>query len=249
MYISSRILALKKPLPIQITIPKPCSEDWDKMAPNELGRFCAHCQRTVIDFTGWSDTALYQFIVQNRGTKTCGQFLITQLNRNICLPPQPHSKLYRIFIGLGLTLLLTQVPIQKTFAKAPFAIENTWLINDEDSGNDSIIIKGKVTNGKEIVPDASIYVYHNDTTFITGASTDRFGSYEIKIKNSGKYHLVAEGFDMKGELNIDINTHKVYTVDIKIQELPYVRSKSLEQSFRGDMAEIPITHDKVPSIK
>lgn len=34
-----------------LKIEKPCHEDWEKMTPNEKGRFCDACKKTVIDLT------------------------------------------------------------------------------------------------------------------------------------------------------------------------------------------------------
>ena len=100
---------MKKPSAIQPSIPHPCTQKWDKMTPNDTGRFCAHCQKTVIDFTTWSDTALYDFFAKNTG-RVCGRMYDTQFNRNIAIPYQPHSRLYRLTITMGLTLLVAQTP-------------------------------------------------------------------------------------------------------------------------------------------
>lgn len=100
---------MKKPLPIQLIIPHPCTQNRDDMTPNETGRYCAHCSKTVIDFTTWSDAALYNFFAKNTGS-VCGTMYETQLNRNITIPYQPHSRLYRMTVALGLTLLFTQTP-------------------------------------------------------------------------------------------------------------------------------------------
>ncbi len=35
---------------IEISVPKPCHEDWSKMTPREKGKFCSACKKTVVDF-------------------------------------------------------------------------------------------------------------------------------------------------------------------------------------------------------
>ncbi len=35
--------------PIYFTIPKPCSEDWNKMTATEQGAFCRVCSKEVLD--------------------------------------------------------------------------------------------------------------------------------------------------------------------------------------------------------
>ncbi len=39
---------------LKLSIPKPCHEDWAAMTPNEQGRHCAVCAKTVTDFTQMS---------------------------------------------------------------------------------------------------------------------------------------------------------------------------------------------------
>ena len=36
---------------MKITIPTPCHENWNEMTPNEMGRHCTVCSKTVKDFT------------------------------------------------------------------------------------------------------------------------------------------------------------------------------------------------------
>jgi len=36
-------------------IPTPCHEDWNKMTPNQQGKFCASCCKQVVDFSLMSD--------------------------------------------------------------------------------------------------------------------------------------------------------------------------------------------------
>lgn len=72
---------------ISISIPKPCYENWDAMTPEEPGKFCGSCQKTVIDFSEMSDRALVEFFKKPGGTM-CGRFMPDQLDRAIGLPPK-----------------------------------------------------------------------------------------------------------------------------------------------------------------
>ena len=79
------------------------------MTSNAGGRFCDQCSKTVIDFTTWSDSALYNFFAK-KPQHVCGRFVNTQLHRPIHIPHQPHSRLDLMTIAMGLTLLFTQTP-------------------------------------------------------------------------------------------------------------------------------------------
>lgn len=65
---------------LNITIPKPCSADWDKMSPCEQGRHCDSCDKTVVDFTRMSSDQMDEFIIQNFDAKICGHFYQKQLD-------------------------------------------------------------------------------------------------------------------------------------------------------------------------
>ena len=36
---------------LTLSIPTPCTEDWNNMTPDKNGKFCAACQKTVVDFS------------------------------------------------------------------------------------------------------------------------------------------------------------------------------------------------------
>jgi len=59
--------------PIQIQIPTPCREDWDAMETVEKGRFCSSCQKTVVDFSRFSNSELLHYFNENQGQKVCGR--------------------------------------------------------------------------------------------------------------------------------------------------------------------------------
>lgn len=43
---------------LHLKIAEPCTENWETMQPEDRGRFCAACQKTVVDLTGLSDKEL-----------------------------------------------------------------------------------------------------------------------------------------------------------------------------------------------
>ena len=68
-------------MPTIITIPTPCHEDWNAMTPNNKGRHCDSCAKTVVDFT----TSQPQEILMHFKThkNVCGRFTTEQLNEPI----------------------------------------------------------------------------------------------------------------------------------------------------------------------
>lgn len=56
------------------------------MTPTEKGRFCAQCQKQVVDFTSMSDRQLAEFFKKPSSGSSCGRFLQEQLDRAVEIP-------------------------------------------------------------------------------------------------------------------------------------------------------------------
>jgi len=58
----------------KITIKEPCSVDWNKMQPDERGKFCAVCSTVVVDFSGMALEDITSFLQKNNKEKICGRY-------------------------------------------------------------------------------------------------------------------------------------------------------------------------------
>ena len=57
-----------------ISLPHPCSEDWEGMTPAQKGRHCAACNKTVVDFSLMNDGEIIDLIKWSKGNLPCGHF-------------------------------------------------------------------------------------------------------------------------------------------------------------------------------
>jgi hypothetical protein len=64
---------------MDISIKKPCHENWNNMTPNEQGAFCGKCVKTVIDFSTRSIEEIKEFFAVKQEERICGRFEKTQL--------------------------------------------------------------------------------------------------------------------------------------------------------------------------
>lgn len=62
-----------------ISIPKPCHENWETMLPEEQGRHCLSCCKTVIDFSTWDNESIMVYLQQRNSERVCGRFNTEQL--------------------------------------------------------------------------------------------------------------------------------------------------------------------------
>lgn len=111
-----RLFGKKKVLPLTITIPEPCSENWDNMrVVDDSHRHCSSCERTLTDFSLMSDDELILFF-RNNNEKLCGRFLKTQINRPLLLraPANPSSTgfLHKLALLLPLSLFTKDIVAQ-----------------------------------------------------------------------------------------------------------------------------------------
>jgi hypothetical protein len=72
-----------------LSIPQPCSENWEQMTPTGCGRHCAACDKVVIDFTKLSDREIGKLIAKRGNEKLCGRFESHQLMRAYVTPSVP----------------------------------------------------------------------------------------------------------------------------------------------------------------
>jgi hypothetical protein len=85
-----------------------CDEDWNKMMPVEQGRHCSSCQKSVVDFSTFTDKQIISFYANSKNTTTCGRFRIGQLeNLNDSLHPPIHKKQYNFLRPIVASALLT----------------------------------------------------------------------------------------------------------------------------------------------
>ena len=70
---------LQKLTIMEISIKKPCHENWESFTPNEQGAFCGKCVKTVVDFSNKSLDEIKDFFAGKQDEKVCGRFETTQL--------------------------------------------------------------------------------------------------------------------------------------------------------------------------
>ena len=58
----------------QLHIEKPCLEDWNKMSPNQTGRHCQLCDKTVVDFTQMSPEEISNYLTKKARSESVDAF-------------------------------------------------------------------------------------------------------------------------------------------------------------------------------
>lgn len=175
-----------------LQIPKPCHESWQQMTPNERGRFCGQCQKTVVDFTTMTDGEVLDTLQAATGN-TCGRFLAQQLER----PLQPNH-LQRSWLRvkwfwaalLSGALFANRANAQKasyddtvvvTVTKSRAEVVTMGFVSKSVPA--PILVVGQVTDERGL-PLAGVTVMIEGTT--VGTTTNAVGMYELRVKEPGK---------------------------------------------------------------
>lgn len=177
---------------IQLSVPEPCHEDWNKMTPRDQGAFCQSCAKVVVDFTQMSDREIIAYLEKSKEQKICGKFSPYQLDRKIVatIPKANYLVQFKkfftgLFFGLSFPAL----------SKAAFpAKNNIVIVADDAEQNDETIIKGQVVSeAEEAIANASVRIYLAGRITQQFVLTDLEGKFEITIDK--KY--VKKGVSLK----------------------------------------------------
>jgi len=180
---------------INLSIPKPCHENWDAMTTVEKGKFCGACQKVVVDFTRMNDRELAAFFKKPLDN-ICGRFQQEQLNRDIVMPRKrvPWVKCF-FQITLPAFLLSLKSSAQKS-TKGEISvicqkeIQGKLVVPPTQSSMDGNPkdVKGKVVDEKgKAVPYATVVVKGTKT----GAACDGEGNFALKLANKVNSLLIA----------------------------------------------------------
>ncbi|MBC7571313.1 MAG: hypothetical protein H7319_16515 [Spirosoma sp.] len=177
---------------LAIQIPKPCPERWDGMQPTEQGRFCANCQKAVVDYTALSDRELLRLFSQPVVT-TCGRFRDDQLNRTLVLSDPIGVSVWQRWVGLltmglfgwhitqGQSVQTRQVSSQ-TVERPYFSVAEIPVRPTAGSGAE-LVVSGRVVladSGGNLSP-VSADVMISGTRKLWLARTDSSGAFVVTI--------------------------------------------------------------------
>lgn len=153
----------------KISVPKPCHEDWNKMTPNDKGRFCDNCSKTVIDFSKMTDTEIKDYLIAQKGKSVCGHFHATQLQRiTITIPSQ---------------VLFSQTQFRKIFLLALLFTMGTTLLSCSDQAGNKQKIENVVIEEDEVITSEDIDTLEHIFPLSPPSQKGEFLDGEIKYEH------------------------------------------------------------------
>ncbi|MBI3240147.1 MAG: carboxypeptidase regulatory-like domain-containing protein [Flavobacteriia bacterium] len=166
------------------------------MTPNDQGRFCGSCQKTVVDFTRMSDAAIFRFM-EATTSSVCGRMSNDQQEKHYhALPANSTSNsfsLRALVLGTAIsTFSALQAQAQgKVVAKGEMKaepIEQTALGDVELSITDRNILLDSLFTGSVIdysmdrfVTGVSITVYDADGNELVTTLSNENGEFQLPL--------------------------------------------------------------------
>ena len=212
---------------VNISIPKPCHENWEAMTAAEKGRFCGVCTKTVFDFTKASDKEIIDHL--HKESATCGRFYNIQLNRNLIFPKQ-KSSYWAIasatiigFLGIGNQGVYSQVK-QDTIQTEP----KDELILEKTVAPQKRTITGVVSDELGPIIGASVVVKSSGKS----TTTDFDGNYSIEAETGDELVFSYAGSIQKIIIN-DKNSYNVTMSAVILGELVTMGIYVKKRTFFG----------------
>ena len=209
-----------------LSVPEPCSENWEEMSISGKGRDCSKCQKNIRDLSKMSDVELIHLL--RTEDNVCGRFDPSQLDRQLLNDRRglrPTINLYAVAAGIGALISLPA-----------FGADISYVTNDV-----SLI---EMTKGDQTMPtDAA---EHSEDSLISIVVT---GTHlQTPVPNS-KVQLI----DIRGAIVDEVTTDSTGTIEYSkmlLEELQ-VAEIVIEDSEDFQEARIPwsATSPKVTQVQ
>jgi hypothetical protein len=177
------------PKSIQLNIAEPCHENWQKMTPQQQGRFCGSCQKTVVDFTMMSDQEVLNYFLK-ADHNVCGRFADDQLNKELKVTEKKKRFSWTyVWNILVVTFLAVKADAQvepkpktpvATIDHLPKMMGKVAYVPPTNSEK-PISIRGNVIDGKNNQPVIGASVSIKGTGL--GGTVNNAGKFKVKVDN------------------------------------------------------------------
>lgn len=176
-----------------ISIPQPCHQNWNQMAPVDQGRHCMQCSKTVTDFTTMTNTEIINYFA--RHGNVCGRFGETQLaglNSYLAVEEQPRFSWKKMAIAAAITGLFTTANANAQRILGKVAVSQSVKSPKAILVGDTIIyttVKGKIVDGNDSTALPGVTVRVKGTTI--GTVTNPDGGFMLRVPSTADTLLIS----------------------------------------------------------
>jgi carboxypeptidase family protein/ankyrin repeat protein len=227
-----------------VTVPSPCTEDWNSMTGNDQIRFCKHCDLDVHNLSQMTRSQAQRLIDRSNG-RLCVRYHHDSAGQPLTLPVR--QKLHRIGqrtsrIAAGAftaTLSVTSAVAQNSTSSQSANWNPPNAAQQDTRWTLGSSIVGTITdqNGA-VISGATIFLSNDDMSVSLYVSTDLNGQFKIESLQLGVYNLRIEapGFAAEQTAAVYLQANGETRVDrmlsiAKIEETVDVISRRRNNGF------------------
>jgi len=219
-----------------LSIPKPCHENWNQMTPENKGRFCLHCQKSVIDFSNMSDEEIIKTI--QGSTNLCGRFKTTQLSHPFV--NQEYNYKWPNWKGAMIVALLSLFSMKMSALQQRKVITTTQqpflksklpafeIMKGPDKPNKKVALSGQVVNSgtNEPIIGAMLEIKSNNIQIEKTISDDE-GNFMFNVDNMEHIMLSCKYIGYNA-VNINLDDSLVHSnIPLKISLAPPMEMEAI----------------------
>ncbi len=188
---------------LQLSIPEPCHEDWNKMTPTDKGRFCAACKKDVVDFTNMNNAQLVAFFRKKASSNVCGRFYNDQLNTDIPIPTK-RILWAKYFFQITLPAFIASGKLMAQGEPKMLLKENKDVIvvvaggvkkkEQKNAPLQTTTVKGQVTDEQGNGIAYATIINNKNKAGISADSLGNFTLQDVHLTEGSEYTVSAAGF-------------------------------------------------------
>ena len=176
---------------VNISISKPCTEQFNAFNKTDKGGFCKSCQKEVVDFRRMSDKQLTNYF-KNKSGNTCGYFDTSQLMRDLPIQDVKQSKRLPFLKVAAVAFLsltsLHHVQAQEQKTKTEIVASSEKGTSTDNQQDQDHLLTGTVLEASVPLPGANIVL---EGTSI-GTSTNFDGEFTFpKVLKAGDVLVIS----------------------------------------------------------
>jgi hypothetical protein len=231
---------------LQLQVPEPCHEDWNKMDPAQKGRFCDSCSKQVVDFTLMTDTEILTHLQKVKGN-TCGRFSNDQLNRGLEQPPKRKSLTWRWLLTCVSSMLLFRSDAQ---SKQEGKQKPTTTLAPSEKKQEMVETMGVVISARYLPHTITGTVIDNSGQPISHAVVAVSGTdSKILTDQNGHFSIGIPGNRVSCTLKVSAlgYTAKQMVIDLKNERMISTRIQ-LDAELMGKVAMVHVPTRKITII-
>lgn len=200
----------------QVSIPVPCHENWNTMSEAEKGRFCAVCQKTVIDFSQMQESEIIATLNQKMQMGTvCGKFSKTQIKSTYSWMDKISQKLRYFALALLMAFgipKMSKAQLHENSNKKEFTVGEIEAISHSNISGTVQVKKTHI-----ILPQAEVQLWKSNQ-LVLSTKTNNNGFYQLKGIQSGTYTLKVYRKDyvpyVLNDVQVEENTNYTYNIEL-----------------------------------